>query len=112
MIRLKDILLEGLSKDEARNKILEYDEGKKNYYLNVFQKQPLDPSIFNIIFNSELLSEDDEKLSNEKNQEIKMTAPVTQIEKNGNNIYIPYGCSRGVRYIIGNGKECYIKKPN
>lgn len=50
---------EGLSKDEARNKILEYDEGKKNYYLNVFQKQPLDPSIFNIIFNSELLSEDE-----------------------------------------------------
>ena len=50
---------EGLSKDEARNKILEYDEGKKNYYLNIFQKQPLDPSIFNIIFNSELLSEEE-----------------------------------------------------
>jgi len=50
---------EGLSKDEARNKILEYDLGKKNYYLNVFQKEPLDPSIFNMIFNSELLSEDE-----------------------------------------------------
>ena len=50
---------EGISDDLARNKILEYDEGKKNYYLNIFQKQPLDPSIFNIIFNSELLPEDE-----------------------------------------------------
>ena len=50
---------EGISSDEARNKILEYDEGKKNYYLNIFQKQPLDPSIFNMIFNSELLPEDE-----------------------------------------------------
>ena len=50
---------EDISDDEARNKILEYDEGKKNYYLNIFQKQPLDPSIFNIIFNSELLPEDE-----------------------------------------------------
>ena len=48
-----------ISDDESRKKIVEYDEGKKNYYLNVFQKQPLDPSIFNIIFNSELLSEDE-----------------------------------------------------
>lgn len=48
-----------ISYDESRKKIVEYDEGKKNYYLNVFQKQPLDPSIFNIIFNSELLSEDE-----------------------------------------------------
>lgn len=50
---------EGISDEEARNKILEYDEGKKNYYLNIFQKQPLDPSIFNIIFNSELLPDDE-----------------------------------------------------
>ena len=48
-----------ISCDESRKKIVEYDEGKKNYYLNVFQKQPLDPSIFNIIFNSELLSEEE-----------------------------------------------------
>ena len=27
--------------------------------MNVFQKQPLDPSIFNMIFNSELLSEEE-----------------------------------------------------
>jgi len=50
---------EGLSNEEARNKIIVYDEGKKNYYLNIFQKEPLDPSIFNIIFNSELLPEDE-----------------------------------------------------
>ncbi|MEC7838294.1 MAG: cytidylate kinase-like family protein [Chloroflexota bacterium] len=50
---------EGISNEEARNKIIEYDEGKKNYYLNIFQKEPLDPSIFNIIFNSELLPEDE-----------------------------------------------------
>ena len=48
-----------ISEEESRQKVVEYDEGKKNYYLNVFQKQPLDPSIFNIIFNSELLSEDE-----------------------------------------------------
>lgn len=48
-----------ISFDESRKKIVEYDEGKKNYYLNVFQKQPLDPSIFNMIFNSELLSEEE-----------------------------------------------------
>ena len=48
-----------ISEEESRKKIVEYDEGKKNYYLNVFQKQPLDPSIFNMIFNSELLSEEE-----------------------------------------------------
>ena len=48
-----------ISDDESRKKIVEYDEGKKNYYLNVFEKQPLDPSIFNIMFNSEFLSEDE-----------------------------------------------------
>ena len=50
---------EGITEEESRKKILEYDEGKKNYYLNIFQKQPLDPSIFNIIFNSELLPEEE-----------------------------------------------------
>tara|TARA_B110000438_G_scaffold188283_1_gene179925 strand:- start:4575 stop:5276 length:702 start_codon:yes stop_codon:yes gene_type:complete len=48
-----------ISYDESRKKIVEYDQGKKNYYLNVFKKQPLDPSIFNMIFNSELLSEEE-----------------------------------------------------
>ena len=28
-----------ISEEESRQKVVEYDEGKKNYYLNVFQKQ-------------------------------------------------------------------------
>ena len=55
----KYAIRDGLSNEEARNKIIVYDEGKKNYYLNIFQKEPLDPSIFNIIFNSELLPEEE-----------------------------------------------------
>ena len=39
---------EGITEEESRKKILEYDEGKKNYYLNIFQKQPLDLSLIHI----------------------------------------------------------------
>ena len=46
-----------ISMEKSRNKINSYDTAKKNYYLNVFQKEPLDPSMFSLMFNSETLSD-------------------------------------------------------
>jgi len=46
-----------ISIEESRIKIDSYDSAKRNYYLNVFQKEPLDPSMFSLIFNTEILSD-------------------------------------------------------
>ena len=46
-----------ISVEESRIKIDSYDSAKKNYYLNVFQKEPLDPSMFSLMFNTETLSD-------------------------------------------------------
>jgi len=46
-----------ISMEKSRNKVNSYDTAKKNYYLNVFQKEPLDPSMFSLMFNSETLSD-------------------------------------------------------
>ena len=43
--------------EKSRKSIDKYDTAKKNYYLNVFQKEPLDPSMFSLMFNSETLSD-------------------------------------------------------
>ena len=41
-----------ISMEKSRKNIDTYDTAKKNYYLNVFQKEPLDPSMFSLMFNS------------------------------------------------------------
>ncbi|MAM44377.1 MAG: hypothetical protein CL703_01575 [Chloroflexi bacterium] len=46
-----------ISVEESRIKIDSYDSAKKNYYLNVFQKEPLDPSMFSLMFNTATLSD-------------------------------------------------------
>ena len=46
-----------ISLEESRKKIDSYDTAKRNYYLNVFQKEPLDPSMFSLMFNTEILSD-------------------------------------------------------
>ena len=46
-----------ISIEESRIKIDSYDTAKKNYYLNVFQKEPLDPSMFSLMFNTATLSD-------------------------------------------------------
>jgi cytidylate kinase len=46
-----------ISIEESRIKIDSYDSAKKNYYLNVFQKEPLDPSMFSLMFNTATLSD-------------------------------------------------------
>ena len=46
-----------ISLEESRKKIDSYDTAKRNYYLNVFQKEPLDPSMFSLMFNTERLSD-------------------------------------------------------
>lgn len=46
-----------ISIEESRNKIESYDSAKKNYYINVFEKEPLDPSIFSLMFNTATLSD-------------------------------------------------------
>jgi len=46
-----------ISMEKSRKSIDTYDTAKKNYYLNVFQKEPLDPSMFSLMFNSETLSD-------------------------------------------------------
>ena len=46
-----------ISIEESRIKVDSYDSAKRNYYLNVFQKEPLDPSMFSLIFNTEILSD-------------------------------------------------------
>ena len=46
-----------ISLEESRIKIDSYDSAKRNYYLNVFQREPLDPSMFSLMFNTERLSD-------------------------------------------------------
>ena len=46
-----------ISLEESRKKIDTYDTANRNYYLNVFQKEPLDPSMFSLMFNTETLSD-------------------------------------------------------
>ena len=46
-----------ISVEESRIKIESDDSAKKNYYLNVFQKEPLDPSMFSLMFNTATLSD-------------------------------------------------------
>ena len=46
-----------ISLEESRIKIDSYDSAKRNYYLNVFQREPLDPSMFSLMFNTETLSD-------------------------------------------------------